>query len=183
MGICYKKYTEEKECIIHANNLNNMNNNFNQNIKEFLNISDDLENNLKKENNNNLYNDSNNKFSEEDNNNIMNNNNNNNKHDSNNSFNNSLEINNNDGYNQSTYSNSNKEITICFIFNDSKELYISVKLSNNFIDIDSQLKEKYNWINTYNEINYYYNEDKIDESKTIKELGIKNNEIIKIVAE
>jgi hypothetical protein len=180
MGICYKKYTEEKECVIHANNLKNINNNFNQNIKEFLNLSDDNNN----EKNNNLYNDSNNKFSEEDNNKIMNSNNNNNKkNDTNNSFNNSLEINYNYGYNQSTYSNSNKEITICFIFNDSKELYISVKLSNNFIDIDSQLKEKYNWINTYNEISYYYNEDKIDESKTIKELGIKNNDIIKIVAE
>ena len=177
MGICYKQYSEEKEYYIRSNslkNINNINNNINNNIKDFLNMSDDeLGNKLDKENKN-INEDSNNNFSEENNNILMNNNNNENKED-----NNSFEKNNN----QSAYSNFNKEITLCFIINDSKELYISSQLSNNLINIDSQLKKKYNWINTYNEINYYYNGEKIDELKTLEELGIKNNDIIKIVAE
>ncbi len=75
------------------------------------------------------------------------------------------------------------EINISFIFNEKKELYLTVKISHTFEQVQKILTEKYNWINNFTNLSYYYNDKLIDDyKKTISELGINNNVTIKIEA-
>ena len=76
----------------------------------------------------------------------------------------------------------NEEINIPFIFNDTKELNLSVIPSLKFNDVIEQLKDKYNWIKNYDDICFYLNDKKINDNIVIKDLGIKDDDIIKIKA-
>ena len=76
----------------------------------------------------------------------------------------------------------NEEINIPFIFNDTKELNLSVIPSLKFNDVIEQLKDKYNWIKNYDDISFYLNDKKINDNIVIKDLGIKDDDIIKIKA-
>ena len=79
--------------------------------------------------------------------------------------------------------NSVKEIDICFLFNDKKELYLTVNSSQIFEEVEKMLREKYNWINSFTGISYYYNNLLInDKTKTMNEFGIKNDDTILIEA-
>ena len=75
------------------------------------------------------------------------------------------------------------EINLSFIFNDQKELYLTVNSTYTFEEAQFLLTEKYNWITNYSNVSYYYNNKVInDYKKTISELGINNNDVIKIEA-
>ena len=181
MGLsCYKK-TTESEIFFHTNSLRNMNQNINSNIKDFLNKSNENENDLQINSNKNIKDHFNNIYNEGEKDII--NNNYYEKKENNNHFNSSFEKSNNNSYINKQNTFNTGEINITFIINDLKELYILVKSSNTFKEVIEQLKEKYNWIQNYNNVSYYYNNEKIDELKTIEELGIKNNDIIKIIAD
>ena len=74
------------------------------------------------------------------------------------------------------------ELNIIFLFNDTKELYLTVNSSLTIKQIVEKLKEKYNLNENYKEINFYLNDKIIEENATIKELGIKDYDKIKIQA-
>ena len=77
---------------------------------------------------------------------------------------------------------NNEEINIPFIFNDTKELNLSVISSLKFNEVIEQLKNKYNWIKNYDDISFFLNDQKISDNILIKDLDIKNDDIIKIKA-
>ena len=109
---------------------------------------------------------------------IFNNNNNKNNESSNNSnFNENLDI-----LNSSTKT-KNEQIYICFIINETKELYLQVKISSTFNDVIKDLKEKYDWLQYYKEMIFNFKNQKIDKNKTINDLGIKENDIITITTD
>ena len=73
------------------------------------------------------------------------------------------------------------DINIIFMFNGQKELYLTVNISLTFEQAQKQLMEKYNWITNFSNVSYYYNNKLINDfKKTINELGINNNDTIKI---
>ena len=80
--------------------------------------------------------------------------------------------------------NNDKEINIYFLFNDKKELYLTANSSQIFEDVEKELREKYNWINYFTNISFYYSNNLIinEKTKTISELGINNDETIIIKA-
>ena len=78
--------------------------------------------------------------------------------------------------------NENKEINIYFLFNSKKELYLSANTSQIFEEVQKLLCEKYNWINYFDDISYYYHNNFINNKKTISELGINNDDTIIIQA-
>ena len=80
------------------------------------------------------------------------------------------------------YDNENKEINIYFLFNNKKELYLSVNTSQIFEEVQKLISEKYNWINYFDDISYYYHNNCINNKKTISELGINNDDTIIIKA-
>ena len=75
-----------------------------------------------------------------------------------------------------------EELNIIFLFHDTKDLYLSVDPSLTIKQVVEQLKEKYNLIENCKEINLYFNDKIIEENVTIKELGIKDYDKIKIQA-
>ena len=80
------------------------------------------------------------------------------------------------------YDNENKEINIYFLFNNKKELYLSANTSQIFEEVQKLISEKYNWINYFDDISYYYHNIYINNKKTISELGINNDDTIIIQA-
>ena len=51
-----------------------------------------------------------------------------------------------------------------------------------FEEVQKLLCEKYNWINYFDDISYYYHNNYISNKKTISELGINNDDTIIIKA-
>ncbi len=79
--------------------------------------------------------------------------------------------------------NNDKEIDIFFLFNEKKDLYLTVNSSQIFKEVEKLLREKYNWINSFTDISFYYNNLIIkDKTKTMNELGINNDDTILIKA-
>ena len=81
-------------------------------------------------------------------------------------------------------SNCVKEINILFLFNDKKELYLTVNSNQSFEEVEKLLREKYNWINFFTDISYHYSNNSIikEKTKTISELGINNGDTLLIKA-
>ena len=76
-----------------------------------------------------------------------------------------------------------EELNIIFLFNNTKELYLTVNSSLTIKQVAEKLKDKYNLIQNCKEIYFFFNEKIIEENVTIKELGIKDyDDKIKIQA-
>jgi len=89
-------------------------------------------------------------------------------------------INNNNGV---IYENENvEEITLFFIFKNGKELYLDVKKSLPFSEVIKQLKDKYTWLeDNINIKEYQFNGKKISEKQIVKDIGLEDESMIKIV--
>ena len=74
-----------------------------------------------------------------------------------------------------------KEISLYFIFNNGKELYLDVIDSCTFEQVIEQLNEKYLWLNNIKIKEYKINDETILRNKKIKENKLVNNSIINII--
>ena len=85
--------------------------------------------------------------------------------------------------NNSIYDDENeKEISLYFIFNNGKELYLDVKKSWTFLEVITQLKDKYLWLEDNIKIREYQFKGKaISENLTVKNIGLEDESIIKII--
>ena len=86
--------------------------------------------------------------------------------------------------NEKIKDNNSKEINIYFLFNDKKELYLTANSSQIFEEVEKELREKYNWINYFTDISFYYSNNLVinNKIKTISELEINNDDTILIKA-
>jgi len=109
---------------------------------------------------------------------IINNNNNNNNNNVNNNVNNNMNTN---GNNTSDIDNNNDYINIIFILQydgPKSRIILSVKGNESFGSVLTKLIEK---THNYDPHLYIFNGKKLNESKTIRELGILNNSIVYVV--
>lgn len=74
-----------------------------------------------------------------------------------------------------------EEISLYFVFNNGKELYLDVKDSCFFEDIIKQLYEKYLWLKNIRIKEYKINKEIICKNKTAKDNKLVNNSIINII--
>ena len=88
-------------------------------------------------------------------------------------------IDNNDKNNSSSKLKDNDYIT--FLFNGTKEIYLPVMPNYIFKEVIEKLKDKFNWIQNYDELKFYFNDKKNEENTTIEELGITKNDKIIII--
>ena len=86
--------------------------------------------------------------------------------------------------NEKIKDNNSKEINIYFLFNNKKELYLTANSSQIFEEVEKELREKYNWINYFTDISFYYSNNLVinNKIKTISELEINNDDTILIKA-
>ena len=86
--------------------------------------------------------------------------------------------------NEKIKDNNSKEINIYFLFNEKKELYLTANSSQIFEEVEKELREKYNWINYFTDISFYYSNNLVinNKIKTISELEINNDDTILIKA-
>jgi len=77
--------------------------------------------------------------------------------------------------------NNGEEISLYFVFNNGKELYLDVKDSCFFEDIIKQLYEKYLWLKNIKIKEYIINKEIICKNKTAKDNKLVNNSIINII--
>ena len=88
-----------------------------------------------------------------------------------------LNENNNDDNSVSNFEKKDNDC-ITFLFNNTKELHLSVLPNNTFNEVIEQLKVKYLWIQNYDELTFLINGANIEKNKTVEELGIKNDDVI-----
>ena len=74
-----------------------------------------------------------------------------------------------------------KEISLYFVFNNGKELYLDVEDSCTFDQVIEQLNEKYLWLKLIKIKEYRINNERICKNKTAKENKLVNNSIIHII--
>ena len=74
-----------------------------------------------------------------------------------------------------------KEISLNFVFNNGKELYLDVKDSYTFDQIIEQLNAKYLWLKNINIKEYIINNESICINQTAKKNKLVNNSIINII--
>ena len=168
-------------------NMNRTNNNinFNWNFKNNNNnIISNTMNNIKVINNMNVENENNPK-----------NNYNNRGNNSNNNLNNVYSNNNKEKVNKSNNitnfqnpqsntlnKNINNLIFLTFTFKKyNKQIFIDVLEDLLFSQVIKELEDKYNWLKKINNKLYYFEGNKLDKSKSIKDLGIKDNSDITII--
>ena len=155
--------------INYMNNNNQMNKNMNINYNNYNNFNfKDYQNNNNMMNNNCINQIGNNVINNNINNNIIFNNNNWNK-------------NNEYSYDNNEIIDNKKEIVLNFIFEDGKELHINADESIIFKDAIGLLYDKYKCIENIKIRDFIYNKYKLDLNKSIKENGLKDNSIIKII--
>jgi len=74
-----------------------------------------------------------------------------------------------------------EEIILFFVFSNGKEIYLDVKESYSFNEVIKELLKKYDFLNNIkNLLNYEFNGIIIDHTKTVKEIGLKDNSKIKV---
>ena len=90
-------------------------------------------------------------------------------------------MNNGNIYENNKSTESKNMIVLNFSFENGKELYLYVDESLNFSEVVQLLHQKYLWINNIKIKEYIFNHNKIILNKTIKENGLRNNSMIKII--
>ena len=93
----------------------------------------------------------------------------------------SNKINNNNNITNNKNENE-KEITLFFIFNNGKELYLDVKRSLPFSEVIKKLKEKYLWLkDNINIKEFQFKGKKISKKQIVKDIGLDNESEINII--
>ena len=97
--------------------------------------------------------------------------------------NNNLNCNRKNNYNldKNNIYNENKIITLYFIFECGRQLYIKVNESLIFSQVIKLLEDKYFNNKNIQSKEFIYNKNKIDLNKTVKENGLEENSNIKII--
>ena len=94
----------------------------------------------------------------------------------NNSFNNLYEYKKNEDNDK-----NNKDISLYFVFNNGKELYLDVKESYKFEQVIEELNEKYLWLKNIKIKDYKINSISIIKNKTVKENKLVDESTINII--
>ena len=78
--------------------------------------------------------------------------------------------------------NNQTSFTLCFIFENGKQLNIDIKNEDViFGQVIQELNSKYVWLKNINISKFLINENIIDPNKSVKQNGIKNNSMITII--
>jgi hypothetical protein len=76
---------------------------------------------------------------------------------------------------------NNKDISLYFVFNNGKELYLDVKESYKFEQVIEELNEKYLWLKNIKIKDYKINSTSIIKNKTVKENKLVDESTINII--
>jgi hypothetical protein len=74
-----------------------------------------------------------------------------------------------------------KEISLFFVFNNGKELYLDIEESCTFEQVIEKLNEKYLWLKNIEIKDYKINSTSILKNKTVKENKLVDNSTINII--
>lgn len=76
---------------------------------------------------------------------------------------------------------NDNQITLYFIFEKyKKKIYIEIDKNEKFKNAIDELKEKYDWLNSLNNLKYYFKGKLLDNNKTLAQNGLEDNSEINI---